>query len=179
VARSWIPNDAKTTGTGEDLITDGRIAVLQLNECLIGQNTIEEAGNSLRVHGNPCRTGLTENRNDPYLKNNILATTSVVHGRYSGIRTGISEIQKKDTPTPRESWILKETNTPSTEDRAEDRYAANRLYREQRRQTTDQAERWKPPSVEIGFSSILARLAGRNGGGIGFILDSIDPPGGR
>ena len=33
VARSWIPKDAKN-GTGEDLITDGRIAVLQLNECL-------------------------------------------------------------------------------------------------------------------------------------------------
>src|SRR3984885_12125645 len=37
VARSWIPKDAKN-GTGEDLITDGRIAVLQLNDCRTLQN---------------------------------------------------------------------------------------------------------------------------------------------
>ena len=40
------------------------------------------------------------------------------------------------------------------------------------------AERWKPPAVELGFrASWLGYAREGNGGGIGFILDSINPPG--
>ena len=41
----------------------------------------------------------------------------------------------------------------------------------------DAADRWKPPSVEFGFRGSWLGYAGGDGGGIGFILDSIDPPG--
>jgi opacity protein-like surface antigen len=41
----------------------------------------------------------------------------------------------------------------------------------------DAADRWKPPTVEIGFRASWLGYTGGNGGGIGFILDSINPPG--
>jgi hypothetical protein len=43
VARPFIPKDAKTL-TGEDLITDGRVAVLQLNDCRDPQDAVQQAG---------------------------------------------------------------------------------------------------------------------------------------
>jgi opacity protein-like surface antigen len=175
VARPWIPKDAKN-GTGEDLITDGRIAVLQLNECLIGQNTVEEAGNTLRVHGNRAervsrQTALT-------LKNNILRDNVGVMA-YSGIRTGISELKKKDTPRPQRTMDIegdKYTINGKT-GRSTDYAVDPAAIASSGRQMTDQADRWKPPSVEIGFRASWLGYAGGNGAGIGFILDSIDPPG--
>ena len=44
-------------------------------------------------------------------------------------------------------------------------------------ETIDQVDRWRPPSVEIGFRASGWAYGGGNGGAIGFILDSIDPPG--
>jgi opacity protein-like surface antigen len=41
----------------------------------------------------------------------------------------------------------------------------------------NEPDRWKPPSVEIGFRASWLGYTGGNGGGIGFILDSISPPG--
>ena len=102
VARSWIPKDAKN-GTGEDLITDGRIAVLQLNECRIAQDTTQEAGNTLPVHGN--RVERVSRQTTLTLKNNILRDNVGVMA-YSGIRTGISEFKKKDTPRPQRSMDI-------------------------------------------------------------------------
>ena len=92
VARPWIPKDAKN-GTGEDLITDGRVAVLQLNECRIAQDTIEDTGDTLRVHGN--RAERVSRQTVLTLKNNILRDNVGVMA-YSGIRTGVSELKKKD-----------------------------------------------------------------------------------
>ncbi len=102
VARSWIPKDAKN-GTGEDLITDGRIAVLQLNECRIAQDTVEETGNTLRVHGN--RVERVSRQTTLTLKNNILRDNVGVMA-YSGIRTGISAFKKKDTARPQRSMDI-------------------------------------------------------------------------
>jgi opacity protein-like surface antigen len=41
----------------------------------------------------------------------------------------------------------------------------------------EERERWRPPSVEIGFRASWLGYTGGDGGGIGFILDSISPPG--
>src|SRR5580698_1331179 len=41
----------------------------------------------------------------------------------------------------------------------------------------EERERWRPPSVEIGFRASWLGYSGGDGGGIGFILDSINPPG--
>ena len=175
VARPWIPKGAKN-GTGEDLITDGRIAVLQLNECLIGQDTIEEAGNTLRVHGN--RAERVSRQTTLTLKNNILRDNVGVMA-YSGIRTGISELRKKDTPRPQRSMDIEgDEYTINGKTGLKTDYAVDSAaIASNGGRTIDQAERWKPPSVEIGFRASWLGYAGGNGGGIGFILDSIDPPG--
>jgi opacity protein-like surface antigen len=175
VARSWIPKDAKN-GTGEDLITDGRIAVLQLNECRIGQNTIEEAGNTLRVHGN--RAERVSRQTTLTLKNNILRDNVGVMA-YSGIRTGISEFRKKDTPRSQRIMDIEgDEYTINGKTGLKTDYAVeSSAIASNGRQTIDQAERWRPPSIEIGFRASWLGYAGGNGGGIGFILDSIDPPG--
>jgi len=175
VARSWIPKDAKN-GTGEDLITDGRIAVLQLNECLVGQNTIEEAGNALRVHGN--RAERVSRQTTLTLKNNILRDNVGVMA-YSGIRTGISEFRKKDTPRSQRIMDIEgDEYTINGKTGLKTDYAVeSSAIASNGRQTIDQAERWRPPSIEIGFRASWLGYAGGNGGGIGFILDSIDPPG--
>ena len=51
VARPGFPKTRKN-GTGEDLITVGRVAVLRLNDCHTPQNTIEATGDTLKIHGN-------------------------------------------------------------------------------------------------------------------------------
>jgi opacity protein-like surface antigen len=175
VARSWIPKDAKN-GTGEDLITDGRIAVLQLNECSIGQDTIEEAGDTLRVHGN--RAERVSRQTTLTLKNNILRDNVGVMA-YSGIRIGISEFKKKETPRSQRSVDIEgDEYTINGKTGLKTDYAVEpAAIASNSRQTIDQAVRWKPPSVEIGFRASWLGYAGGNGGGIGFILDSINPPG--
>ena len=100
VARPWLPKDAKN-GTGEDLITDGRIAVLQLNDCHGPQETTLLAGDTLPVHGN--RADRVSRQTVLTLKNNIMRDNVVVMA-YSGIRTGVSELKKKDTPRSREKY---------------------------------------------------------------------------
>ena len=174
VARSWIPKDAKN-GTGEDLITDGRIAVLQLNECLIAQDTIEEAGNTLRVHGN--RVERVSRQTTLTLKNNILRDNVGVMA-YSGIRTGISEFKKKDTPHSQRSMDIEgDEYTINGKTGRKTDYAVDSAAIASSRTQSIEYDRWKPPSVEIGFRASWLGYAGGNGGGIGFILDSINPPG--
>jgi opacity protein-like surface antigen len=174
VARPWIPKDAKN-GTGEDLITDGRIAVLQLNECRIGQDTIEEAGDTLRVHGN--RVERVSRQTTLTLKNNILRDNVGVMA-YSGIRTGISALKKNDTSRPQRSMDIEgdEYTINGKTGRSTD-YAVEPTAIASTGRQTAEYDRWKPPSVEIGFRASWLGYAGGNGGGIGFILDSINPPG--
>jgi opacity protein-like surface antigen len=174
VARSWIPKDAKN-GTGEELITDGRIAVLQLNECRIAQDTIEEAGNTLRVHGN--RVERVSRQTTLTLKNNILRDNVGVMA-YSGIRTGISEFKKKDTARPKRSMDIEgDEYTINGKTGRQTDYAVDPAAIAASGTQSIEYDRWKPPSVEIGFRASWLGYAGGDGGGIGFILDSINPPG--
>jgi hypothetical protein len=86
VARPFIPKDAKN-GTGEDLITDGRVAVLQLNDCRDPQDSVQQAGQTLPIHGN--RADRVSRQTVLTLKNNILRDNVGVMA-YSGIKTGVS-----------------------------------------------------------------------------------------
>jgi opacity protein-like surface antigen len=175
VARSWIPKDAKN-GTGENLITDGRIAVLQLNDCRTLQDKTQLASNTVPAHGN--RVERVSRQTTLTLKNNILRDNVGVMA-YTGIRTGISEFKKKDTP-----------HSQRTMDIDGDEYTINRktgtktdyaltpaAIARSGPGAMDEPSRWKPPSVEIGFRASWLGYTGGNGGGVGFILDSINPPG--
>jgi hypothetical protein len=173
VARSWIPKDAKN-GTGEELITDGRIAVLQLNDCRGSQPTNQLAGTTLPVHGN--RADRVSRQTVLTLKNNILRDNVAVMA-YSGIRTGVSELKKKDTPRPQRSMDIEgDQYTIQTKAGRQTDYTPAAIV-SSTSDTTDAPDRWKPPTVEIGFRASWLGYTGGNGGGIGFILDSINPPG--
>jgi opacity protein-like surface antigen len=175
VARSWIPKDAKN-GTGEELITDGRIAVLQLNDCHGSQSTNQLAGTTLPVHGN--RADRVSRQTVLTLKNNILRDNVGVMA-YSGIRTGVAELKKKDTPRPQRSMDIDgdKYTIKANAGRQTDYTSTPAAIVGSTSDTIDAADRWKPPSVEIGFRASWLGYTGGNGGGIGFILDSINPPG--
>jgi opacity protein-like surface antigen len=175
VARSWIPKDAKN-GTGEELITDGRVAVLQLNDCHGTQSTNQLAGTTLPVHGN--RADRVSRQTVLTLKNNILRDNVAVMA-YSGIRTGVSELKKKDTPRPQRSMDIEGdqyTIQPNGARKTDYTFTPAAIV-SSTADTIDAADRWKPPTVEIGFRASWLGYTGGNGGGIGFILDSINPPG--
>ena len=175
VARSWIPKDAKN-GTGEDLITDGRIAVLQLNDCRTLQDKTQLASNTVPVHGN--RAERVSRQTTLTLKNNILRDNVGVMA-YTGIRTGISEFKRKDTPRPQRSMDIDgDEYTINRKTGIKTDYALTpAAIARGGPGTIDEPDRWRPPSVEIGFRASWLGYAGGNGGGIGFILDSINPPG--
>jgi len=174
VARPWVPKDAKN-GTGEELITDGKVAVLQLNDCRQPQQATLLVGNTLQVHGN--RADRVSRQTVLTLKNNILRDNVGVMA-YSGIRTAVSEIKRKDSPHPTRNMDIDG-----------DKYTINAIAGHNTDYTLAPAaisrsadasaapDRWSPPSVEIGFRASWLGYTGGNGGGIGFILDSIDPPG--
>jgi hypothetical protein len=174
VARPWIPKDAKN-GTGEDLITDGRVAVLQLNDCRSPQDAIQNAGDTLPIHGN--RADRVSRQTVLTLKNNILRDNVAVMA-YSGIRTGVSQLKKKDTPRPERSMDIDgDKYTINTATGRQTDYASTPEAIISGPDTIQEPSRWKPPSVEIGFRASWLGYTGGNGGGIGFILDSINPPG--
>jgi opacity protein-like surface antigen len=175
VTRPWIPKDAKN-GTGEDLITDGRIAVLQLNDCLGPQAKPEPAGDALPVHGN--RADRVSRQTVLTLKNNILRDNVGVMA-YSGIRTGITEMKKKDTPRATRSMDVdgEKYTIKGTDGHQDDYTFSSSSIARSTPETIDQVDRWRPPSVEIGFRASWLVYGGGNGGAIGFILDSINPPG--
>ena len=174
VTRPWIPKDAKN-GTGEDLITDGRIAVLQLNECVGPQEKPEPAGDTLPIHGN--RVDRVSRQTVLTLKNNVMRDNVVVMA-YSGIRTGVTEMKKKDTPrAPRSMDVEGDKYTINGADGHQNDYTfPSSSIVHGTPETMDAADRWRPPSVEIGFRGSWLVYGGGNGGGIGFILDSITGP---
>ena len=172
VARPWIPKDAKN-GTGEDLITDGRIAVLELNDCHDPQNTVQLAASTLRIHGN--RAERASRQTILTLKNNILRDNVGVMA-YSGIRTGVEELKKKDSNRPARNmdidgatYTINETTGHGTD------YALASITRNGP-DANEAVDRWKPPSVEIGVRGSWLGYTGGNGGGIGFLINSTSPP---
>jgi opacity protein-like surface antigen len=174
VDRPWIPKDA-TNGTGEELITDGRIAVLQFNECRSAQDTTQVAAQTVPVHGN--RADRVSRQTVLTLKNNILRDNVAVM-TYSGIRTGVSELKKKDPTRPQRSMDIDgEKYTIRPTGRQTDYTLASAPIASRGPEALEEPDRWRPPSVEIGFRASWLRYTGGDGGGIGFILDSIDPPG--
>jgi len=175
VTRPWIPKDAKN-GTGEDLITDGRVAVLQLNDCRGQQDATRLASDTVPVHGN--RADRVSRQTVLTIKNNILRDNVGVMA-YSGIRTAVAEVKRKDTVRPVRSMDVdgdKYTIKGADGHQNDYTFSPASIMRSSP-ETIEEPGRWKPPSVEIGFRASWLGYAGGNGGGIGFILNSINPPG--
>jgi len=174
VSRPWVPRDAKN-GTNEALITDGKIAVIQLNHC---EQPKDDYANDqpvpLQVHGNALdrstrQTVLT-------LRNNILRDNVGVSA-YSGIRY-VSQSKKKKE----EEKAARVVNVSGEEFDVEHGFHANEAYAASSSTPVPSGKKrriasWKPPSVELGVHSGWAGYAGGNGGEIGYLLNSIQSPG--
>ena len=176
VARQDIPTDAKN-GTGEALITDGRIAVLEFNDCHQAKEELPElAANSVPAHGNQAdrvtrQTVLT-------LKNNILRD-NVGMMAYSGIRYSVEAARKEESPRPQRTMEIE--GNKYTIDRSYDRptsYSSSPVaIAGGARETGVAADRWRPPTIELGIDASWAGYAGGNGGVIGLFFQSTNPPG--
>jgi opacity protein-like surface antigen len=174
VSRPWVPKDAKN-GTNEALLTDGKIAVVEMNNCNKPKDDYsDDQPVPLPVHGNALdrstrQTVLT-------VRNNILRDNVGVTA-YSGIRYATQSKEKKETEK-----AARVVNVSGEEFNVEQGFHANEAYAASSSASASSSKKrrlaaWTPPSVELGVHSGWAGYAGGNGGQIGYLLDSTDPPG--
>lgn len=172
VTRPWLPKDAKN-GTGEDLITDGRAAVLQLNDCAhpLGEAN-ENSIATLRTHGN--RVERTTRQTVLTLKNNILRDNVGVMA-YSGIRYGLDAKKRQETAPARQMNINGEQYTIDTGFHSREAYTTLTPHSESESAPNPKANLWTPPSVELGLRGGFLGYYGGNGGAVGYVLTSDNP----
>ncbi len=172
VKRPWLPTDAKN-GTGEDLITDGRIAVLQLNDC---QHPIDEANGqsvaALRTRGN--RFDRTTRQTVLTLKNNIMRD-NVGMMAYSGIRYGLDAKKRKEAAPQRQMNVDGERYTIDTGFRQREAYTTLSTRPQSKASSTAKAGAWAPPSVEFGLRGGFHGYYGGNGGAVAYVLTDVNP----
>lgn len=175
VDRPWVPRDA-TNGTKEPLITDGKIAVMELNSCDAPAEKIPSETMPLEVHGNAFSRGTRQTVLT--LKNNILRDNVGVMA-YSGIRYAVDS--KKH---PGEAALSREIAAGGQEYQIQQGFQANDSYvaspantSSNRPSTTNGANLWAPPAVEIGLHSGWLGYAGGNGGVIGYLFEPPDTDG--
>ncbi len=174
VARPWVPRDAKN-GTGEDLITDGKVAVLEMNHCESPtRDWAEDGAVPLRVHGNGPERGTRQTVLT--LRNNILRDNVGVMA-YSGVKYAVDAKKKKEGPAPpREIEVSGQEYDIERGFQRDDAYVASPDQTGKTTAGTRSRRRasWAPPSVELGIHSGWAGYAGGNGGAIGYIFQSPD-----
>ncbi|MGA9717858.1 MAG: LssY C-terminal domain-containing protein, partial [Acidobacteriaceae bacterium] len=171
VTRPWLPKDAKN-GTGEELVTDGRVAVLELNGCDHPVDEALETAN-LRTHGN--RFDRTTRQTVLTLKNNILRDNVGVMA-YSGIRYGLDAKKRKEAAGPeRQMSIDGEKYTIDTGFRSREAYTTLTPRAETGTPVKTAANAWKPPTVEFGLHGGFHGYYGGNGGAVAYILTGPNP----
>jgi opacity protein-like surface antigen len=91
--RPWVPLDARNA-TGEALVTDGRVAILQLNQCEHPRGPVDlEASPDIPAAGNAGNRGVRQSiltvRNDFYRGN-------LVYQGYEGVKFGVRHLKHKE-----------------------------------------------------------------------------------
>ncbi len=178
VTRPWLPEDAKN-GTGEDLITDRRVAVLRLDGCEHPQDeTSGQDNTAIRIHGNNVERGTRQTVLT--LKNNLIRDNVGVQA-YSGIRYAVESKKKKKEAAPaRKMDIDGEKYTIDAGFHPQDGYSS--LSARPYTGSAAAAARgknpnlWTPPSVELGVRGGFQGYYGGNGGAIGLLFTQEDPP---
>jgi opacity protein-like surface antigen len=152
VGRPWVPKDAKN-GTGEELKTDGAIAVLELNECKDPEGVVDYSTDGVKTRGNRGQRATRQTMLT--LKNNLLQQNVVVMG-YSGVKYLVN--RKKETPeqkAARQMDVGGEEYTIQSDKRANLSAGPRMSPGSWQPQTVGEAppapDRWKAPSVEIGL----------------------------
>jgi hypothetical protein len=177
VARPWVPRDAKN-GTGEALITDGRIAAIQLNDCEHPKTDFAEDGvETQKVYGN--RAERTTRQVVLTLRNNLLRDNLGVMA-YSGIRSLTAAKNKKPHEAPvRQMEVGGQTYTVQSEFKPQDAYVpvSDSNIQAGSGNSVGPANRWMPPSVELNIHTGWAGYAGGNGGAMVYIFEPTNAPG--
>jgi opacity protein-like surface antigen len=174
VTRPWLPANPKN-GTGEDLITDGRIAVLQLNGC---EHPIDEKSGQdntvLKAHGNVLDR--TTRQTVLTLKNNILRDNVGVMA-YSGIRYAVDAKKHKESTPTRKMDIEGERYTIDSTFRQREGYTtlSRRSSSTASAQADDKTRIWTPPSVELGVRGGFHGYYGGNGGAVAYLFTEGEP----
>lgn len=181
VSRSWVPRDAKNS-TNEALITDGKIAVIQLNNCNAPTDDYsDDQPVTLQVHGNSLdrstrQTVLT-------LRNNLLRDNVGVMA-YSGIRYATESKKKKESEA-----TIREVSVPGQEFDIERGFHPDDIYTSASPSDSSSASSqvtggrrrrrasWAPPTVELGIRGGWQGYAGGNGGAMSYDFESTNPPG--
>lgn len=178
VARPWLPKDAKN-GTGEDLVTDGRIAVIRLDDC---RDPVDDTGNQavpeLRVHGNELDRAT---RQTVLTLRNTLIRDNVGVSAYSGIRYAVDAKKKPShSAAPRNMDVEGEKYTIDPGFRPADAYTQDPASESSSVSTLNvrhnSTNPWAPPSVEFGIHGGFLGYYGGNGGAIGYLFTQSDPP---
>jgi opacity protein-like surface antigen len=174
VTRPWLPANPKN-GTGEELITDGRIAVLQLNGC---EHPIDETSGQdntvLKAHGNVLDR--TTRQTVLTLKNNILRDNVGVMA-YSGIRYAVDAKKHKESGPTRKMDIDGERYTIDSTFRQRESYTTLSRRSSPTALTVDDDKKrlWTPPSVELGVRGGFHGYYGGNGGAVAYLFTEGTP----
>jgi opacity protein-like surface antigen len=174
VTRPWLPANPKN-GTGEELITDGRIAVLQLNGC---EHPIDETSGQdntvLKAHGNVLDR--TTRQTVLTLKNNILRDNVGVMA-YSGIRYAVDAKKHKGSAPTRKMDIDGERYTIDSTFRQRESYTTLSRRSSPTSSTLDDDKKrlWTPPSVELGVRGGFHGYYGGNGGAVAYLFTEGAP----
>lgn len=149
VQRPWLPRDAKN-GTGEELHTDAAIAVLQLNDCGSPQPADVALEAPTPVRGNMAQRATRQTVLT--LKNNLYQQ-NVIYMSYGGIRYLVNR-KKKDPNQPGN----RQMDVDGTRYTIESAANAGRVVGASLGTSFNAAslaprvaDRWAPPSVEIGI----------------------------
>ncbi|MEO6965079.1 MAG: LssY C-terminal domain-containing protein [Acidobacteriaceae bacterium] len=176
VERPWVPRDAKN-GTGEDLITDGKVAVLELDGCEApDKESAHDGPVPLQIHGNAADRGVRQTVLT--LRNNILRDNVGVMA-YSGIRYAVDAKKKKEGPAPTRTMdISGEQYTIQNGFHGNDSFISSSASQPEpgARARSRRAASWAPPSVELGMHSGWAGYAGGNGGAIAYLFQAANMP---
>lgn len=173
VTRPWLPDNA-VNGTNEQLITDKRIAVLQINDCEGPVKTESpETATPAREHGNGLER--TTRQTVLTLKNNILRDNIVVMS-YSGIKYWVDSKKKPGPEEPARKLDVEGSKyTIDSRYEARDSYSPPPPAGEAASEPEEpDPRRWAPPSVELGLHAGFHGYYGGNGGAIALLITDVD-----
>jgi opacity protein-like surface antigen len=178
VARSWLPKNPKN-GTGEEIVTDSRMAVVRINDCTSPINVpAKEQTAMMPVNPNKVVKGIRQTTLT--LRNTILRDNLAVTA-YGGIKAGLGFRHPSPPEQPLATSSVIDLNryrlgdAPAVAGEKPELRAHEDISGDVTEGTIADAklkpqERFTPYHVELGIHGGFAGYAGGNGGVIGYLL---------
>lgn len=179
VARPWLPEHPKN-GTGEEIVTDGRIAVIKLNDCAAPLNVPSKNQTAeLPVHPNVATKAT---RQTTLTLRNMLLRDNLAVTAYGGIKQGLGLKHPKppEQPIPTESVIDMDRYAIGESDTAAPEASPQEPIKPGLPVGTLAVTKSGLPryTVELGVHSGYAGYSGGNGGSVGYVFlpDNLNDP---